>query len=92
MSTADEYNGWTNRETWAVALHLSNDEGMYEAARAVLGSVASERAAADTLEDWTRSLFEERGADARTLLLMALDIGSLWRVNWREVAASLVNA
>ena len=25
----DEYNGWTNRETWAASLHLSNDYGIY---------------------------------------------------------------
>jgi hypothetical protein len=29
MTTTDEYNGWTNRETWAMALHLSNDYGLY---------------------------------------------------------------
>lgn len=26
MPDTDEYNGWTNRETWAVALHLNNTE------------------------------------------------------------------
>ncbi len=27
------YNGWTNYETWNVALWLGNDEGLYEMAR-----------------------------------------------------------
>ena len=27
------YNGWTNYETWNVALWLQNDEGLYELAR-----------------------------------------------------------
>lgn len=27
--TNDDFNGWANRETWALALHLSNDEGIY---------------------------------------------------------------
>ena len=25
-----EYNGWPNRETWAVGLHLDNDAGLHE--------------------------------------------------------------
>jgi hypothetical protein len=32
----DEYNGWTNRETWAVALHINNDQGWQES---VLGAL-----------------------------------------------------
>lgn len=27
------YNGWTNYETWNVALWLQNDEGLYSVAR-----------------------------------------------------------
>ena len=26
----DAYNGWKNRETWALCLHLGNDQGLYE--------------------------------------------------------------
>jgi hypothetical protein len=29
----DTYNGWTNRETWALDLVLSNDPGLYEMTR-----------------------------------------------------------
>lgn len=30
MSTEDRYQGWANRETWAVALHINNDQGWQE--------------------------------------------------------------
>lgn len=31
-AVSQEYNGWANRETWALVLHLDNDEGLYEGA------------------------------------------------------------
>ena len=31
--TDTEYNGWTNYETWNVALWIGNDEGLYNLAR-----------------------------------------------------------
>ena len=26
------YNGWKNRDTWSVALHINNDESLYRSA------------------------------------------------------------
>jgi hypothetical protein len=33
MSTNTKYNGWTNYETWNVALWIGNDQGLYNLAR-----------------------------------------------------------
>ncbi len=34
--TIKTYNGWTNRDTWAAHLWLTNDEGAYEIAQSVI--------------------------------------------------------
>lgn len=42
MSTDDKYNGWTNRETWAVSLHINNDEGWQESVMDALREAVGE--------------------------------------------------
>lgn len=42
MTDSMEYNGWTNRETWALNLWLSNDQGLYEMTRERVGEAVSE--------------------------------------------------
>ena len=70
----ETYNGWINRETWALALHMSNDQSLDElcsdwATRAVelvrdddetTGSLRSAKnRAGDMLRDWAENLWEE---------------------------------
>ena len=52
MTNDDEYNGWVNRETWTVALHLSYDEGLYrESVRLVAEYEPGTVGAGDALKD-----------------------------------------
>lgn len=57
MSEEDEdYNGWTNRETWACALHINNDENLYRRYLAISTELA--RSVRETHDgDWKQELF-----------------------------------
>ena len=80
----EEYNGWTNRETWATALHIDNEQGLQEHA-IKLGKIKNQtqRGLADALESWLNGYFDRNWVKARS---MREDIGSLYRVNWWELA------
>jgi hypothetical protein len=92
------YQGWTNRETWAASLHLSTTEWLYNAARSVIGPHERDDAA-DVLESWCEELIDElhetidehpeMGRPNDVLVMMDREVGSWWRVNWREVAEGL---
>lgn len=100
----ETYNGWTNRETWATALHINNDQYLQELADDYAMTAHNEHRAdnegeggascdavnclADTLESWIIEdlLTLENVAGNEGLFSMLTDIGSLYRVNWRELA------
>ena len=37
----EEYNGWTNYETWLLALNVDNDQGLYEMTRDLIKQTKS---------------------------------------------------
>lgn len=100
---AEEYNGWTNRETWATALHINNDQALQETAEEyaieeIKGHDEDEEINAyhlgETFQTWiTEDLLTlENIAGNQGLFNMLTDIGSLYRVNWREIAESFIDS
>jgi hypothetical protein len=96
----DTYQGWANRETWALMLWINNDQGLYESFRSILLEDYSDYPdyiPRDTVQNhaaayFTRSGYEDAFGDTwpDALADIAAEIGSLWRVDWSEVAASLL--
>lgn len=94
-----KYQGWANYETWNVKLWMDNDEGSYhhwkESAQEAYDSASGnsfrtreQRAAdnlADTLKDEHAEMLPELDGFAGDLLTAAFG-----EVNWREIAASLL--
>ena len=100
----EKYSGWTNRETWGMALWLNNDEAFQAQADDYARTTWEEHEGddmegdrlsclADTLETWLTGLLDFRSYEEEYgsvmpegLQMMRDDIGSLYRVNWRELA------
>lgn len=92
----EQYNGWTNRETWACHLWITNDP--------VLHAHFTEPKHEDrklTLTEATESLrgyFEDcqtivkENQAVREMATMLFAIGSLWRVDWHAIASALIES
>ena len=89
----EEYNGWTNRETWAVILPLSNKQDWYQGAiDAVAKQLHDEPDTSpvymgDVLRQyWDYDIFCDPDLELEWEVLVLRDVGSEWRVNWTEIA------
>ena len=76
------YNGWSNYETWCVALWLDNDPGGYEMAREVTRG-GTDYQAAQRLRDYVDEMRPDLGASMFADLLGA----ALSEVDWQEIAS-----
>jgi hypothetical protein len=97
--TDDTYEGWTNRETWALNLWLSNDQGLYEMTRERVADwlkryeadakdehYAKVRAGEAVKELWEELTDPDEGLmSAENILAMVRDVGSEYRVDWDEI-------
>lgn len=87
--TDDTYNGWTNRETWAVNLWTDNEPYLTEQRDEMVRQFSEDSSESEietATEEWFQEILEELkqlNQSFHTTLLE--DIGSLYRVNWLEL-------
>jgi len=90
----ESYEGWTNRETWATMLWINNDRGLYETVQELAQHTDYCNEPLMCLEESLEALFDDAFADIAEMsqegLNMLKDIGSLYRVNWRELAITIL--
>jgi hypothetical protein len=95
-----EYNGWTNYETWVVSLWMDNDRGSHdywlEAARTVLENTTEateyytvEERARFYLSDILKQTHEDELPEIKGFAADLLN-AAMSEVNWYEIAEHLV--
>jgi hypothetical protein len=92
----ETFNGWSNRETWAFMLHVSNDEGLSAMFADTIRDERSDPAYAvqrDAEALLTRAGYVDTfgGPWPDALADIAAEVGSLWRIDWAEVAEALTS-
>lgn len=76
------YNGWTNYETWSVALHLDNDEGSQDYWR----EMAEENNVYELSQELKFAHENNNPIDVNNDIYAQLLTGAISEVNWYEVA------
>ena len=102
-TTDKTYNGWTNYETWGVALILDNDEGTYSYVRERAQEIKETEgdsalyALEDFLKDYTETLCgignesEDYGIPEPTMMARQLLGGAISDVDFREIAENILS-
>ena len=94
-----EYNGWSNRETWATNLWIQNEYSLYTDMETfwqelhldpmdgdIMPTTPAEISKfADYIEETITELLSFENM-TRSTYSMLTDIGSMYRVNWYEIA------
>ena len=98
---AETYNGWSNRETWAVGLHIDNEPGTYSLrgdwvteAREIYEEDYEHDERVGHVAESVRVFIEEAAENVthdpenacQWDRMMLADVGSTRRVDWYEIA------
>ncbi len=102
-----QYNGWTNYETWAVALWIDNDQGSQSYWREEAERQAQEAANCEMVQDavWTeanaarfnladqlKDEITDASPEMEASLYTDLLQAALATVNWSEIAENLLSS
>jgi len=83
MIVANDYNGWSNRETWLASLWLTNDEFSYNVLTRAIKRHKTDFERADWLEQQVRRQLDCEASDAS--LWSDLLSTAFARIDWVEV-------
>ena len=87
----DGYNGYANRETWAVHLWLTGSDDLRQAAAYQVEGHQDARDGAVALAEWFDDLWHQELVYTEQGRAMIHDIGSVRRVDWESIAAALAD-
>lgn len=87
--TDTTYNGWTNRETWAIGLHLMDSVVEWINDDKDAWSKDDTKDAATIFQDLVAEQMEDAGLPTYPLLWDLLDLSS---VNWQELGRSALDS
>ena len=92
--TDEEYNGWTNYETWLMDLNLTNEQGIYNDVRDLIQEIRDN----DDMENWDiaqelKQYIEDTYWHDETNVVMICDTWTLrnfQEINWLEIVESFI--
>ena len=86
MTTNTKYQGFSNRETWSVALWLDNDQELYNHWRRIAGESESLSDLAYKLEQWLDSEFDDASCELSHMMMKDMLNTAFTRIDFRELA------